>query len=548
MADAAAKYRPFQRLHLPDRTWPDQGISTAPRWCAVDLRDGNQALVNPMRPEQKERLLRALLDVGFSEIEMGFPSASVDDFEFLRRVIDAGLAPAATLQVLVQAREELMERTYSSLVGAERAVVHFYNSTSVAQRRDVFTTDVAGITALAVAGAEMVLRWRDRFAGQIGEVDFEYSPESFTGTEPDVALEVVSAVLDTLLAHTDSPVIVNLPATVEMHGPHVFADSVEWMHRNLPHRARVVLSIHPHNDRGSAVAAAELALAAGADRLEGTVFGNGERTGNLDLVTVALNLLTHGVDPGLDLSDLPRLRREYEASTGMAVHPRHPYAGDLVFTAFSGSHQDAIRKGLRARNTRRETVWDVPYLPIDPADIGRRYEPVIRLNSQSGKGGAAFVLESELGIEVPRGLAQALAPLVQESAERSGREVSALEVVELYTKHFERPEVSVRTAEVATGAPTRLAARLAVAGAEIGLHGAGTGPLDALAAALATHLGHPVEILEYVETALTAGSDASAACFIAVRTNTGTRWGAARGRDTLLTALTALARATLPGS
>lgn len=549
------KYRRFPHHGLVDRTWPDRQPDAAPRWCAVDLRDGNQALVEPMGPDDKWRLYRALQDAGFTEIEVGFPAASSTDAEFLRQLIDQRQADETTLQVLTQCRQDLIDATFAALEGAPRSIVHFYNSTSVAQRRDVFDTDVRGVGDLAVAGAEMVLRGRDRWASRMGPVSFEYSPESFTGTEPDAALEVVVRVLETLWAHSDEPVIVNLPATVEMDGPHRFADRVEWVHRNLPNRDRVVVSVHPHNDRGMAVAAAELALAAGADRLEGTLFGNGERTGNLCLVTVALNLYTHGIDPGLYLGDLPALRRAYETATGMAVHPRHPYAGDLVFTAFSGSHQDAIRKGLYARQQRGDRLWDVPYLPIDPADVGRRYEPVIRVNSQSGKGGAAFVVEAELGITLPRTLQIDFAGVVQDQAEASGGELTQAALVSLFCGRYTSDDTAVYGIETARtertddppggGHETHVTAWVRTRGVAVRVDGVGSGPLEAFCRGLSRHSGQPVEIVEYHEQASAAGSDAQAVALVAVAGVDGqVRWGMGTDQDTLAAAFTAIVNAS----
>src|SRR5262245_31080096 len=385
---------------VPDRQWPSQQITAAPRWCAVDLRDGNQALIDPMSPERKRRMFNLLVRMGYKEIEVGFPAASQTDFDFIRQLIEQDLIPYdVTIQVLTQCREQLIERTYESLRGAKRAIVHFYNSTSTLQRRVVFGLDQPGITAIATDAARMCQKYAEILTPDT-DIFYEYSPESYTGTELEYALEICSAVMDVVDPTPDRPLIVNLPATVEMATPNVYADSIEWMHRNLPRRSSVVLSLHPHNDRGTGVAAAELGLMAGADRVEGCLFGNGERTGNVDLVTLALNMYTQGMHPQLDFSDIDAVRKVVEECNQLPVHPRHPYVGDLVHTAFSGSHQDAIRKGFAQQ--KEDAIWEVPYLPIDPADIGRSYEAVIRVNSQSGKGGITFLLEQEYGISLPR--------------------------------------------------------------------------------------------------------------------------------------------------
>jgi 2-isopropylmalate synthase len=431
------KYRPFAPVSLPDRTWPSRTVTHAPLWCSVDLRDGNQALVEPMGLDRKRMMFEALVKMGFKEIEVGFPSASQPDFDFVRALIEESLIPPdVTIQVLTQAREHLIRRTFEALRGAPRAIVHLYNSTSPLQRRVVFGLDRPAIRDIAVEGTRLCAS----LAAEQPETAFrlEYSPESFTGTELDFALEVCEGVLDAWGATPARPVIINLPATVEMATPNVYADQIEWMGRHLSRRDSVVLSLHPHNDRGTAVAAAELGLMAGADRVEGTLFGNGERTGNVDVVNLALNLLTQGVDPGLDIPDIDALVRVAEHCNRLPVHPRHPYAGQLVFTAFSGSHQDAIRKGLAARNRNGDAqasasaIWEVPYLPIDPSDLGRTYEAIIRINSQSGKGGVGYVLEKDFGIQVPRDQLMKLSRQVQEEAERTGEEVTPQQVLALY--------------------------------------------------------------------------------------------------------------------
>jgi 2-isopropylmalate synthase len=413
------RYRAFPPIQLNDRTWPSRALSQAPQWVSVDLRDGNQALVEPMTVARKRELFELLVEVGFKQIEVGFPAASQMDFDFLRVLVDEKLVPNdVTVMVLTQAREHLIERTFEALSGLPRAIVHLYNSTSELQRRVVFKSDRAAITEIAVQGVRLVKALAAKTSTRI---DLEYSPESFTGTELDFAVSICEAVMDEWGASAERPVILNLPATVEMATPNVYADQIEWFARNLKHREHAILSVHPHNDRGTAVAAAELAQMAGAQRVEGTLFGNGERTGNVDLVTLALNLFSQGVEPGLDFSNIKRVVEVAERCTKMAIHPRHPYAGELVFTAFSGSHQDAIRKGLAALRDNHADVWEVPYLPIDPADVGRAYEPVIQINSQSGKGGVAFVLEEEYGVSLPRELQVELSERVQAVADATGK-------------------------------------------------------------------------------------------------------------------------------
>jgi 2-isopropylmalate synthase len=429
----AHKYRPFGPVALADRTWPSRTLERAPLWCSVDLRDGNQALVEPMGLDRKRLMFAALVKMGFKEIEVGFPSASQPDFDFVRALIEEDLIPAdVTIQVLTQAREHLIRRTFEALRGAPHAIVHLYNSTSPLQRRVVFGLDRPAIRDIAVDGTRLCAE----LAAEMRETDvrFEYSPESFTGTELDFALEVCEGVMDAWGASPRRPVILNLPATVEMSTPNIYADQIEWFGRHVSRRESVVLSLHPHNDRGTAVAAAELGLLAGADRVEGTLFGNGERTGNVDVVTLALNLFTQGVDPELDIPDIDALVKLAEHCNRLPVHPRHPYAGQLVFTAFSGSHQDAIRKGLAARRRAGDVTWEVPYLPIDPSDVGRTYEAIIRINSQSGKGGVGYVLETDFGIEVPREELVQFSQRVQEEAERTGEEVTPERVLALYRR------------------------------------------------------------------------------------------------------------------
>jgi 2-isopropylmalate synthase len=518
-------YRSHVPLVLRDRTWPDREIATAPRWVSVDLRDGNQALVDPMDTERKLGLFRTLVDVGFKEIEVGFPSASQTDYDFQRAIIGDGLIPDdVEIQVLVQCREELIERTFESLEGAPRAVVHFYNSTSTLQRRVVFAQDRAGIVEIAVNAAQLCRKYESAIPGT--KIRYEYSPESFTGTEPEFAVEICEAVMEVIEPTPERPMIVNLPATVEMYGPQVYADVVEWFGRAVRGRDRLVLSVHPHNDRGTAVAAAELAVLAGAERVEGTLFGNGERTGNVDIVTLALNLFSQGVDPGLDFSDIERVRRVAEQATRMPVHPRHPYAGDLVYTAFSGSHQDAIKKGMSAIGDDYES-WEVPYLPIDPKHTGRTYEAIIRVNSQSGKGGVAYLMDTEHGLDLPRRLQVEFSRYVQAVAEETGTEVRPGALWEVFRGTYLPDDAGLRllSSEVSTaGGRTTVAAQLLVDGVHRTVVGEGNGPIDALVAALRRDLGISFEVRDYSEHALTAGSGASAVAYVEAESPDGATW------------------------
>ncbi len=518
-------YRSAVPLVLRDRTWPDRRTTVAPRWVSVDLRDGNQALVDPMDPARKLALFRALVDIGFEEIEVGFPSASQTDFEFQRMVIEEGLVPDdVAIQVLVQCREELIERTFESLQGAGRAVLHFYNSTSSLQRRVVFGEDRAGITDIAVNAARLCRKLESSLPGT--ELCYEYSPESFTGTEPEFAVEIVERVMDVIEPTPDRPMIVNLPATVEMYGPHVYADVVEWFGRTIRDRDSVVLSVHPHNDRGTAVAAAELAVLAGAERVEGTLFGNGERTGNVDIVTLAMNLFSEGVDPGLDFSDIEKVRRAAEHATRMPVHPRHPYAGDLVYTAFSGSHQDAIKKGMAAIGDEYD-LWEVPYLPIDPKHTGRTYEAIIRVNSQSGKGGVAYLMDTEHGLDLPRRLQVEFSRQVQAVTESTGTEIRPAELWEVFAGTYLPDDAGIRLIgnEVSTASGrTTVVAQLLVDGVHRTVRCEGNGPIDALVAGLHEELGIAFEVRDYSEHALTAGSGASAVAYVEAESPDGSTW------------------------
>jgi 2-isopropylmalate synthase len=518
-------YRPFLPLELPDRTWPDRRITRAPRWASVDLRDGNQALVDPMDPERKLALFRTLVDVGFKEIEIGFPSASQTDFDFQRMLIDDGLIPDdVEIQVLVQCREELIERTFESLKGAPRAVVHFYNSTSELQRRVVFGLDRAGITEIAVGAARLCRKFEETVPGT--DIRYEYSPESFMGTEPEFAVEICTAVMDVIEPTPERPMIINLPNTVEMYMPNVYADVLEWFGRTIPHRDSIVLSVHPHNDRGTAVAAAELAVLAGVDRVEGTLFGNGERTGNVDVVTLAMNLFSQGIDPVLDFSDIEKVRRVAEYATRMPVHPRHPYVGDLVYTAFSGSHQDAIKKGMDAIGDHYDR-WEVPYLPIDPKHVGRTYEAIIQVNSQSGKGGVAYLMDTEHGLDLPRRLQVEFSKKVQAVTEASGTVIPPAEMWQVFSDTYLPDEAGLRIigSEVSTGGGrTTVVAQLLVDGLHRTVVGEGNGPIDALVAGLRAELGTDFEVKDYSEHALTAGSGASAVAYVEAEGPDGRTW------------------------
>jgi 2-isopropylmalate synthase len=526
------KYRPFVpvALDLPDRRWPSQRIEKAPLWCSVDLRDGNQALIDPMDPARKRRMFDTLVQMGFKEIEVGFPSASQPDFDFVRELVEDDLIPDdVTIQVLTQCRPELIERTYESINGARQAIVHFYNSTSSLQRRVVFGLDYDGITQIATDAARLARKLEETVPGT--NVRYEYSPESFTGTEIDYAVEIAAAVMDVIEPDADNRIILNLPATVEMYTPNIYGDVIEYFHRNIPHRDRVILSLHPHNDRGTAVAAAEFGVMAGADRVEGTLFGNGERTGNVDVVTLAMNLFSQGVDPELDISDIDALRRVAEYCNRLPVHPRHPYVGDLVYTAFSGSHQDAIRKGLAALGREYDT-WEVPYLPIDPKHVGRTYEAVIRVNSQSGKGGVAYIMSAEHGLDLPRRLQIEFSKTIQGITEDTGTEISPVHMWDAFVAEYlpENPAVELVSHESATGeSGSKVVAQLLVDGEHRTITGEGNGPIAAFVAGLQADLGIDVDVVDYSEHAVGAGSDATAAAYVETQRSDGTvRWGIGR--------------------
>ncbi|WP_425640844.1 2-isopropylmalate synthase [Marinomonas gallaica] len=507
------KYRPFTPVALENRTWPDQEITTAPLWASVDLRDGNQALVEPMTVEQKKEFFKLLVDVGFKEIEVGFPAASQLDFDFVRWLVEEDQVPDDVyIQVLTQARPELIERTYESLKGAKKAVVHVYNSTSTTQREQVFRLDKEGIKQIAVKGAQCVKDHAEKNPGT--EWVFQYSPESFTGTETDYAVEVCDAVIDVWQPTPERKCIINLPATVEVTTPNRFADQIEYFCRNVKNRESIIVSLHTHNDRGCGVAAAELGLMAGADRIEGTLLGNGERTGNMDVVTIAMNMYSQGVDPKLSLGDMDRIVSVVQSCTQLPVHPRHPYAGELVFTAFSGSHQDAIKKCLA--NQTDDKAWDVAYLPIDPMDVGRSYQEVIRVNSQSGKGGVAFALEQEYGLALPRWLQVELSPIVQRFSEEDGGVVKSADMKRLFEESFmtANSPYALGNYELSKKDHDSVTAELTHKDGSISIEGEGNGALSAFTTALSNHFGIRVDIVQYQEHALTNGSDSQAIAYI----------------------------------
>ena len=522
------KYKSFKPINIKDRNWPNQVISDSPDWCSVDLRDGNQALIEPMGAERKDRMFKLLCDIGFKEIEVGFPSASQTDYDFVRDLIDNKKIPSdVTIQVLTQSREELIIKTFEALKGIPKAIVHFYNSTSTLQRRVVFNQDKKGIKDIATNGAKLI----KKLAAQNPDTEwsFEYSPESFTGTELEYACEVCDEVTDILRDSSKNKIIINLPATVEMSTPNIYGDQIEWMHNNLKNRDKINLSLHPHNDRGTAVAAAELGVMAGADRVEGTLFGNGERTGNVDIVTLALNLLTQGVNPKLDFSQINKIMREVEYCNQLPVHPRHPYAGDLVFTAFSGSHQDAIKKGFAALNASNSPLWEVPYLPIDPADLGRSYEAVVRINSQSGKGGVAFLLERDHGVSLPRRLQITLSKYVQKIADETGKEISASELWDVFESNFLIPmngfEYKSHSSKTENSV-NEIDLNIKILNEDINIQGAGSGPIDSFVNAINQKFNLDIKVSDYNQNAISSGADAKAAAFIELEHKNNTVWGA----------------------
>ncbi len=556
------RYRPYHEVfsvELPDRTWPTKRITTAPRWCAVDLRDGNQALIDPMSPERKRVMFDRLVSMGYKEIEVGFPSASQTDFDFVRTIIEEGLIPDdVTIQVLTQAREHLIRRTYESIRGAKNAIVHLYNSTSILQRDVVFKTDKQGIIDIALDGARICRSLESEVPGT--NVFYEYSPESYTGTELEFAVDICNQVLEVFEPTPDRKVIINLPATVEMASPNVYADSIEWMSRHLNHRENVILSLHPHNDRGTAIAAAELGYMAGADRIEGCLFGNGERTGNVDLVALGLNLFTQGIDPQIDFSNLDEIRRTAEYCNQLKVHERSPWAGDLVYTAFSGSHQDAIKKGFEAMDAQaivegknvNDVEWGVPYLPIDPKDVGRSYEAVIRVNSQSGKGGVAYLLKADHNLDLPRKLQIEFSGVVQGKTDAEGGEVSSDEIWAIFMDEYlpsaaeddkwGRYELmGTRTASDMSGEST-LDVNLRVGESTDSLQAVGNGPVAAFLSVMAGQ-GHEIRLFDYVEHALSASGDALAAAYVELEVDGQTLWGVGIDGDISTASLKAIVSA-----
>jgi 2-isopropylmalate synthase len=521
------KYKAFKPIELESRSWPSKVIEDAPLWCSVDLRDGNQALIEPMGAERKDRMFTLLCSLGFKEIEVGFPSASQTDFDFVRNLIETNKIPAdVTIQVLTQSRDELIDKTFASLKNIPKAIVHFYNSTSTLQRKVVFKQDKAGIKEIAINGAKKI----KNLAMENPETDwrFEYSPESFTGTELEYAAEVCDAVVEILKDVSSHKIIINLPATVEMSTPNIYGDQIEWMNQNLKHRDNICLSLHPHNDRGTAVAATEFGLMAGADRVEGTLFGNGERTGNVDIVTLALNMFTQGIDPQLDFSNINSIMREVEYCNQLPVHPRHPYAGDLVFTAFSGSHQDAIKKGFQGMRESTEPTWEVPYLPIDPADLGRSYEAVVRINSQSGKGGVAFLLEKDHGVSLPRRLQISMSQKIQKLADESGKEINTSQIWNIFEANFLNPKKGFSYISHKSSSQDDvhyLKLSLNVNDKKIAINGSGNGPIDSLINGLSKELGVEIKVSDYHQSAISSGSDAKAAAYIELEQDGKTSWG-----------------------
>ena len=543
MKDIAKKYKPFSSVELRDRTWPDKKITKAPIWCSVDLRDGNQALIEPMGHEKKVKMFELLCSLGFKEIEIGFPAASQTDYDFVRYLIEKKKIPNdVTIQVLTQSRQHIIEKTFESLIGIDKAIVHFYNSTSALQRKVVFDDDKEGIKKIAIDGALLIKELSKKYNKTNWR--FEYSPESFTGTEVDFAAEVCNEVVNILKPCSDEKIIINLPATVEMSSPNVYGDQIEWMIRNLNNREDVIVSLHPHNDRGTAVGAAEIGVMAGADRVEGTLFGNGERTGNVDIVTLALNLLTQGVDPELELNNINHVIREVEYCNQLPVHPRHPYAGDLVFTAFSGSHQDAIKKGLSAISQSNNPHWEVPYLPIDPSDLGRTYEAVVRINSQSGKGGIAYILEKDHGVSLPRRLQISLSTKIQKVADETGKELLSHEIWDIFDKNFiqgpNKAELISFELNTIDGGKDSIKVEAKLKQNKLEFSGSGNGPIDAMIQGINEKMGLNLSVTDYHQHSLGTGSDAKAVAYIEVSDGNKTRWGVGIDENTIRASLRAI--------
>ena len=524
------KYKPYKPVSKENRVWPSKIIEKAPIWCSVDLRDGNQALIEPMGDERKKRMFNLLCKIGFKQIEIGFPAASQTDFDFTRYLINEKVIPSdVSIQVLTQARPEIIKRTFEALDGAPNAILHFYNSTSTLQRKVVFDKDKEGVKKIATDAAKLIKELSSKYKNT--NWSFEYSPESFTGTELDYAVEVCDEVVDILKESSNNKIIINLPATVEMSTANIYGDQIEWMSENFKNRENICLSLHPHNDRGTAIAASEFGLMAGADRVEGTLFGNGERTGNVDIVTLALNMYSQGINPNLDFSQINNVMREVEYCNQLPVHPRHPYAGDLVFTAFSGSHQDAIKKGLNALRSSNDPQWEVPYLPIDPADLGRTYEAVVRINSQSGKGGVAFLLEKDHGVSLPRRLQISMSQKIQKIADETGKEISTSEIWEIFHTNFVMPKpghsfknYSLKTSDSIDNSD-HIKAEIEIDGENHEISGSGNGPIDAFVNALNQKLSIDVKVSDYHQSAISSGSDAQAAAYIELQKGDKTSWG-----------------------
>ena len=548
MPTASQKYQPYPQVTLENRQWPDKRIEKAPIWCSVDLRDGNQALIDPMGQDRKERMFRLLLEMGFPEIEIGFPSASQTDFDFARWCIEHGNVPEnVSLQVLVQCRPELITRTFEALDGANHPIVHFYNSTSELQRRVVFGKDVQGVKKIATDAAKMVM---DMAAKAGKHYRFEYSPESFTGTELEVALEISNAVIEIVNPTPDNKMILNLPSTVEMSTPNIYADEIEWMGRNIDRRDSVLISLHPHNDRGCGIAATELGLLAGADRVEGTLFGNGERTGNVDVVALALNMFTQGVDPELDCSNIEKIKEVYEYCNQLRIPERHPYVGELVYTAFSGSHQDAINKGMKAMKKSNKTLWEVPYLPIDPQDVGRSYEAIIRINSQSGKGGIAYILQSDYGLNLPRALQIEFRDVIQHITDKEGKELPSKRIYDEFVKTYVKQDkgrfgfVDYKTkADPKEKGRIDVTATITDHGKEKTIKGSGTGLVDGFINAFSKYLDKKLSVVDYSEHSLQRGSDAKAICYMEIAYPEGKIFGVAIDENITTASLDAIVSA-----
>ena len=527
MDNPTDKYSAYKPVDLVNREWPSNTIKKAPIWCSVDLRDGNQALIEPMGSERKNRMFSLLCKLGFKEIEVGFPSASKTDYDFVRDLIENKKIPSnVNIQVLTQAREELIIKTFESLKGASKGIIHFYNSTSTLQRKVVFNQDKDGVKKIATDAAELIKKLA--LENSDTEWTFEYSPESFTGTELEYARDVCDNVVEILKPVSKNKIIINLPATVEMSTPNIYGDQIEWMSKNLKNRNDICLSLHPHNDRGTAVAASEFGIMAGADRVEGTLFGNGERTGNVDIVTIALNMLTQGVEPNLDFSNINSVMREVEYCNQLPVHPRHPYAGDLVFTAFSGSHQDAIKKGFQAIKKSNDPNWEVPYLPIDPADLGRNYEAVVRINSQSGKGGVAFLLEKDHGVSLPRRLQISLSQRIQKLADDTGKEISSSQIWDIFEKKYLQPVNNYSYIKHSSSSKDdlhKLELTMNMNNEETTIQGSGNGPIDSFVNGLSEKIGVEIKVADYHQTAISSGSDAKAAAYIELEKDGKTFWG-----------------------